>query len=127
MALFTDDMTRLYGEISASRRAREMFLRQLGKETQERKFAVSEMQANLASTRTMRARKAKADLAGFVSGLRCEIGKHRRELSADSAGARRAWGPAVLIFEKRRTVEEPGQPEKKSAQKSVRHGGKKAR
>ncbi len=126
MALFTEDMTRLWGEITTARKARESFLKQLGEETRERKVAVSEMQATFNSLRTTQTRKARADLAGFVSGLRCEVGRRRRELRVDLAGGRRAWGPAVLIFEKRRTAPQP-QPDEKSVAKSAQHSSKKAR
>lgn len=118
MGLLTADVTRLCGEINALRRARGTFLKDLVKETRDRKLAVSETQAAFAFARTALARRTKADLSGFISGLRCGVGSFRRELNADLAGARRAWKPAVLALGKQ-SVEVPLRPEKKGKRKSA--------
>ena len=122
MGCMSDDMSRLHGEISSLRRARETFLKDLGKERRKRRLAVSEMQANFAFRRTARARRMKADLLRFVSGLQSGISARQRELTADRVGARRVWcgaaSPATVpLFEKPKAVESALRPEKKSKRK----------
>ena len=122
MGCMTDDMSRLHGEISSLRRARETFLKDLEKGRYNRKLAVSEMRANFAFSRTARARRMKADLSRFVGGLKSGISARRRELNADRAGARRVWCGAasratVPLFERPMAVESVLQPEKRSKRK----------
>lgn len=122
MGCMTDDMSRLHGEISSLRRARETFLKDLEKERCNRKLAVSEMRANFAFSRTARAHRMKADLSRFVGGLKSGISAHRRELNADRAGARRVWCGAasratVPLFERPMAVESVLRPEKRSKRK----------
>lgn len=122
MGCMTDDMSRLHGEISSLRRARGTFLKDLEKERCSRRLAVSEMQANFAFARTARARRMRADLSGFIGGLKSGINARRRELSTDRAGARRAWcgaaSPATApLFERQIAVESALRPEKRSKRK----------
>ena len=103
MGRMTNDMSRLRGEISSLRRARETFLKDLEKDA-------AEMQANFAFSRTARARRMKADLMAFTTRLRKEVGEQgravrmafttrlRKEVGeqlravrTELAGARHAW------------------------------------
>jgi len=87
MGILTSDMTRLCGEISASRGAREEFLKDL-------QDAVSGMQAGFRNAHAEMARKTKAERVGFVSSLKKTVFGMRTEFATDLAGARQAWfGP----------------------------------
>jgi len=115
MGCMTDDMSRLRGEISSLRRARETFLKDLEKDA-------AEMQANFAFSRTARARRMKADLMAFTTRLRKETGEQGRAVRTDMAGARHAWCGAasratVPLFERPMAVESVLRPEKRSKRK----------
>jgi hypothetical protein len=87
MGILTDDMTRLCGEISASRGAREVFLKDL-------RYVVSEMQTGFRLAHAEMARETKAERVGFVSGLEKTVFDMRKDFATDLAGARQAWfGP----------------------------------
>jgi len=84
MGMLTDDMTRLCGEIIASRDAREAFLKDL-------QDAVSGMQTGFRNAHAEMARKTKAERVGFVSSLKKTVFDMRKDFAAEIAGAHRAW------------------------------------
>ena len=126
MGSLSEGTTRLCHEINALRRGRETFMKDLARETRNRRVAVSEMRANFAFVRAAMARKAKAELSTFVSRLKCGAGERRQEMKADLAGARRAWMRPPLALEEewptavleKRTAQAPSKPEKKDKRKN---------
>jgi hypothetical protein len=84
MGNLNSDMTRLCGEISALRGAREAFLKDL-------QDAVSGMQAGFRNAHAEMARETKAERVGFVSGLEKTVFDMRKDFATDLAGAHRAW------------------------------------
>jgi len=84
MGNLTSDMTRLCGEISALRGAREAFLKGLVD-------GVKQMQAGFHHAHAEMARKTKAERKAFVSGLKKTVFGMRKEFATDIAGAHRAW------------------------------------
>lgn len=127
MGGLNEDTTELCNEIDALRRARATFRKDLARETRDRKVAVSELRSNFAFARAAMARKTKAELSSFVSGLKCGAGERRRELRADLAGARRAWVRPAPVLEKewptvmfeKRTAQAPFTPEPKKKRKGA--------
>ena len=106
MGNLTSDMTRLCGEISAWRGAREAFLKELVD-------GVKQMQAGFRHAHAEMARKTKAERKAFVSGLKKTVFGMRKEFATDIAGAHRAWfGPppterkAMELKEQRRAEAE---------------------
>ena len=85
MGGMTNDMCRLRGEIGSSRRARETFVKDLEKDA-------AEMLANFAFSRTARARRMKADLMAFTTGLRKEAGETKADLTAFTTRLRKEAG-----------------------------------
>jgi uncharacterized protein YicC (UPF0701 family) len=87
----TNDMTRLCGEIAASRDSRA--------ETRERmQAAISRMLSGFGEARSEMARQTKAELGEFVAGvkeavtdLRQTVAQLREGFQDDLAGAHRAW------------------------------------
>jgi hypothetical protein len=77
-------MTRLVGEIRASRDDRGRLVRDL-------KHAVAGMQAGFRSHHADMVRRQKRMLGGFVSGLRSTVAGLRKESADDLGGAHRAW------------------------------------
>lgn len=117
MGLLTDETTRLCAEINALRRARVTFLKNLERETRERRLEVSEMRANFAFAHDTMARLTKNHLAAFFSGLKGGLEARTRQFRSDLDGARHAWlGPAP-VFEKNGRAEAPVRLEKKSKRK----------
>lgn len=94
MGMLTDDMTRLCGEISALRGAREELMMDLAHGAKDLKDAVSGMQAGFRNARAQMARKTKAERVAFVSSLKKTVSGMRKGSTADIAGARRVlFGP----------------------------------
>lgn len=91
MATLTNDMTRLCGEIQMMRRMRGALMNELEHKTQERRTAVSQMQANVASAHEDMAKRTKAHRMAFVSDLKQTGAGQRQATSSDLAGAHRAW------------------------------------
>lgn len=125
------DVTRLCTEIVALRKDRGTFMKELAWEAKDRRNAVSEMRASISRARMEVARKTEANLQGFVSDLKRDVGGRRNEQRSDLAGAHQAWfgeapvfekqspTKAPVTFEKRGTAEAPMKPEKKSKRKSA--------
>jgi hypothetical protein len=85
MGRFTDEMTRLTGEIVATRGARKGFIKDL---TQD----VAAMKANLRRAHNEMARKTRADRRAAMAHLKKTVGGMRHAFASDLEGARRAWG-----------------------------------
>lgn len=97
MGRMTDDMTRLVGEIRASRDDRGRLLQDLKHGTAEMKRAVARMQTGFRSQRADMVRRQQRMLRGFVSGLRSTVAGLRKECSDDLAGAHNVWsGPSAV-------------------------------
>jgi len=95
MGRLTDDMTRLVGEIHASRDDRGRLLRDLKHATAEMKQAVGRMQAGFRSQQADIVRRQQRMLRGFVSGLRSTVAGLRKECADDLGGAHNVWGGAA--------------------------------
>jgi DNA-binding protein H-NS len=91
MATLTNDMARLCGEIQMMRRMRDALMNELEKKTRERRDAVSQMQANIATAHEQMATRTKANRMAFVSELKQTGAEQRQATSSDLAGANRAW------------------------------------
>jgi hypothetical protein len=107
MGNLTDDMTRLCGEIVSLRNAREFLMAELASGARDLTDYVSSMQADFCDARRKMAKKTKAELAAFVSGVKTKVMNMREEMNGDLAGARRAWSglTEAELFEKRRQLE----------------------
>jgi signal transduction histidine kinase len=106
----TNDMTRLRGEIAASRDSRA--------ETRERmQAAISRMLSGFGEARSEMATQTKAELGEFVARvketvteLRQTVAQLREGFQADLAGAHQAWqgaGPARTILKASFRTEDP--------------------
>ncbi len=84
MGRFTEEMTRLTGEIVACRGQRRTFVKDLNRDT-------AAMQADLRRAHQEMARQGRAERRAAVNHLRKTVGKMRYALAADLQGARRAW------------------------------------
>ncbi len=84
MGRFTDEITRLCGEIVACRQARKGFIKNL-------KHNVATMKANFQRAHNEMARKARAERQAALNHLKKTVGAMRHEMAADLEGARRAW------------------------------------
>ena len=84
MGRFTEEMTRLCGEIVATRRARQGFVKDLNHD-------VAAMKANLHREHMEMARKTKAERRAATNHLRKTVGAMRHAFAADLEGARQAW------------------------------------
>lgn len=91
MGVLTSDMTRLCGDIGAMRKMRGAFMKELERETADRRAAVSDMRENFSTAHADMARKMKTDCLAFVSNLKQAVGTLRRMLRSDLAGAHQAW------------------------------------
>jgi hypothetical protein len=84
MGRFTDEMTRLVGEIVDVRTARKGFIKDLTHNT-------ATLMANFHRAHKDMARKTKAERRAAVTHLKKTVGAMRHEFAADLDGARRAW------------------------------------
>jgi len=84
MGRFTDEMTRLVGEIVAVRSARKGFVKDLTHNT-------AALMANFHRVHKDMARKTKAERRAAVAHLKKTVGAMRHAFAADLDGARRAW------------------------------------
>ena len=97
MGRMTDDVTRLVGEIRASRDDRGRMMRDLRHSTVEMKRAVAAMQAGFHSDHADMARRQQRMLHGFVSGIKTRVAAFRKEFADDLGGARKAWAGAAAM------------------------------
>jgi len=84
MGRFTDEMTRLVGEIVAVRGARKGFVKDLTQNS-------AALMANFHRAHKDMARKTKAERRAAVAHLKKTVGAMRHAYAADLDGARRAW------------------------------------
>ena len=84
MGNITNDMTRLRGEIDVLRGARGALIRDLT-------ATVSAMRAGFDAAHTAMAKKNRRDRVSYVTGIKKQVSKMRKENAADLAGARNAW------------------------------------
>jgi hypothetical protein len=84
MGHFTDEMTRLVGEIVAWRGARKGFVKNLTQNT-------AAMMASFHRAHRDMARKTKAERRAGVAHLKKTVGAMRHAFAADLEGARQAW------------------------------------
>ncbi|MBM4295374.1 MAG: hypothetical protein FJ126_10820 [Deltaproteobacteria bacterium] len=84
MGRFTDEMTRLVGEIVDLRGARKGFVKDLTHNT-------AALMANFRRAQRDMARKTKAERRTAVAHLKKTVGAMRYAFAADLEGARRAW------------------------------------
>lgn len=98
MGRVSNDMTRLCGEIAAMASVRDALMHDLSRTTNTRRAAVADLLSSFSDARSELARKTKADLAKFQSGvqrsvrrLRHEVNNKVGEFRADMAGAKQAW------------------------------------
>jgi len=91
MGNLTDDMTRLRGEVDALRSDRGTLMQELARGAKDLASTVSAMQADFAAAHATMARKTGNVRASYVSGIKRQVGRMRRENASDLAGASRAW------------------------------------
>ena len=84
MGGFTEDMTRLCGEIVALRGARQGFVKDPTRN-------VARMQTTFRRARQEMARKTRAERRAAINHLKKTVAGLRQEFAADLQGARRAW------------------------------------
>ena len=75
MGRLTNDTTRLCGEISALRNAREALMNSLRNDTSALRFNVSQMLADFREDHSKMAHETKAERRTFVSDLRADVAK----------------------------------------------------
>ena len=85
MGHFTEEMTRLVGEIVDLRRTRKGFVKHLTHNT-------AALMASFHRAHKDMARKTKAERRAAVAHLKKTVGAMRHAFAADLDGARRAWG-----------------------------------
>ena len=84
MGRFTEEMTRLVGEIVDLRGARKGFVKDMTHNT-------AALMANFHRAHRDMARKTKAERRAAVAHLKKTVGAMRHAFAADLDGARRAW------------------------------------
>lgn len=89
--MFTEESTRLCGEIVAMRKMRGDLMNQLHSEFRERAQAVSAFCSGLTDMRKTMAKNAKQEREVFLNNLKQVIAAQQHALRSDLAGARRAW------------------------------------
>jgi hypothetical protein len=104
MGVLTHDLTRLRNEILASRSARQGLIRDLERETGDRRADVSQMLANFSKGFGAVARKTRTDRLGSISSLRGTVTDLLTDVQTDLRGIRQAW--LALGTPSRRAVEE---------------------
>lgn len=91
MGRVSDDMTRLCGEIAAMASVRDALMQDLSRTTNSRRARVADLLSSFSDARSEMARKTKADLAKFHSGVQRSVRRLLGEFRADMAGAKQAW------------------------------------
>jgi hypothetical protein len=84
MGHFTDEMTRLVGDIVATRTARKAFVRDLTQGTVA-------MRARFRRAHADMARKTRSERRAAINNLKKTVAGMRQEFAADLQGARRVW------------------------------------
>lgn len=98
MGTFTDDMTRLRSEITASRDARGMLMQDLALGAAGLAKGVTKMMGEFHTSNAQMARKTHADCAKFlagveqaVKGIKKSVAGLQADVAADLRGGREAW------------------------------------
>jgi hypothetical protein len=98
MGVLTSNMTRLHGEVVASKHAREAMMKDLARGTVDLKKAVTGMLGAFRTQHTRMARTSRSECARFLKGVETTVGGIkktvaglRKEFATDLAGARSAW------------------------------------
>jgi hypothetical protein len=89
--MLAEDMTRLCGEIVGLRSAREGMVKELRRETEGRRRAVSDLCAHFDRTRMELAKRNGAERGAFLSDLKRSVQGQCADMRNDLAGARRGW------------------------------------
>jgi hypothetical protein len=91
-------MTRLHGEVVASRHARDTMMKDLARGTTDLKKVVTGMLGAFRTEHVRMARSSRSDCARFLKGVETTVGGIkktvaglRKEFAGDLAGARKAW------------------------------------
>jgi hypothetical protein len=119
MGRLADDITRLCGEISALRNAREAFINNLRinwsrmlagfredcsrrrDDTSALRFNVSRMLADFREDHSKMAHETKAELGTFVSDLKANVAEKLAGFQAEMADAHQAWIGGSLTAERK--------------------------
>jgi hypothetical protein len=99
MGVLTDDVTRLRNEVLAFRSARHGLIRDLERETRDRRADVSRMLANFSKGLGAVATRTKADRSASISDLKRRVTDLLTEVRTDLRGIRQGWlspGTALL-------------------------------
>ena len=91
MGNLTDDMTRLRGEVDALRSDRGALMQDLARGAKDLASTVSAMQSDFAAAHATMARKTGRARVTYVSRIKRQVGRMRKENAADIAGASHAW------------------------------------
>ncbi len=89
--MLADDMTRLCGEIVGLRRSREGMVKQLRRDTEGRRTAVSDLCAHFNRSRMELAKQNAAERRANLNELRRSVQRQCLDVRNDLAGARRGW------------------------------------
>jgi len=89
--MLADDMSRLCGEIVGLRCSREGMVKQLRRETEGRRQAVSDLCAHFDRTRLELAKRNGAERGAFLNDLKSSVQRQCADMRNDLAGARRGW------------------------------------
>ncbi len=91
MRHLTDDMARLRGEVDALRSDRGALMQELARGAKDLASSVSAMQAGFAAAHATMARKTGRARATYVSRIKRQVGRMRKENASDLAGASQVW------------------------------------
>ena len=91
MGNLTDDMTRLRGEVDALRSDRGALMLDLARGAKDLASSVSAMQSGFATAHATMAKKTGRARATYVSRIKRQVGRMRKENAADLAGASQVW------------------------------------
>ena len=91
MGKLTNDMKKLHDQIVSAKSQRHQLLADGRKAAEARHQTVNEMMSSFRQSRTEAFRQAQAERGKFLSGLRNHVHTMQREMSADLAGAGRAF------------------------------------
>ena len=91
MGNLSDDMTRLRGVVDAMRSDRKTLMHDLARGAKDLASTVSAMQADFAAAHATMARKTGKARTSYVSRIKKQVGRMRKENTADHAGASQVW------------------------------------
>ncbi len=91
MGKLTNEMKKLHDQIVSARSQRHQLLADGRKAAEARHQSVNEMMSSFRQSRTEAFRQAQTERSKFLSGLRNHVHTLQREMSADLAGAGRAF------------------------------------